>query len=165
MLRLRAIAHEIRSPHETRDLWQSPRAVTALYATFNGDLRGTLAALDEAAHGVLGYGKRPDASLTLADMQLFLRHRYEADARARLTESQTVALKSLVDRMGDKRFSVKDAATVWGNERSRCARVLTELQKAGYVLLLEQRASRDERGRPAALYELGGAARLAFSRS
>lgn len=142
----------------------SPRAVTALYAMFNGDLRGTLAALDEAAHGVLGYGRRPDATLTLADMQVFLRHRYEADARARLTASQAEVLQTLVARMGGKRFSIKEAAAALGNERSRTARNISELQRAGYVLLLDQRASGEERGRPAALYELGGAARLAFSK-
>lgn len=141
----------------------SPRAVTALYSIFNGDLRGTLAALDEAAHGVLGYGKTPDATLTLADMQAFLRHRYEADARARLTVRQAEALQILVSRMGGKRFSVKDVAAALGIERSRAARQLAELHRAGYVSLHEQRASRDERGRPATLHELGGAARLAFS--
>lgn len=140
----------------------SPRAVTALYSMFNGDLRGTLAALDEAAHAVLGYGKSPDATLTLADMQVFLRHRYEADARARLTASQADALQNLVTRAGGKRFSIKDVAGSLGIERSRAARLLAQLQGAGYVLLLEQKASRDERGRPAALYELSGAARLAF---
>lgn len=159
--RYNALALDPRKP-----VWPpvSPRAVTALYAIFNGDLRGTLAALDEAAHGVLGYSKSPDATLTLADMQTFLRHRYEADARARLTGSQAEALQTLVERMGGKRFSIKDVAAVLGIERSRAARVLAELQRAGYVLMLEKRAARDERGRPAALYELGGAARLAFSK-
>lgn len=142
----------------------SARAVTALYAMFNGDLRGTLAALDEAAHGVLGYGKSSDATLTLADMQVFLRHRYEADARARLTGPQADSLQDLVTRAGGKRFSIKDAAGILRIERSRASRLIAELQRTGYVSLLEQRVFRDERGRPAALYELGGAARLAFSK-
>jgi len=73
----------------------TPRAVQSLYTLFHGDLRGTLAALDEGAHGLLGYGKKPDASLTLADLQAFLQHRYEADALARLTATQAKALAFL----------------------------------------------------------------------
>lgn len=141
----------------------SPRATTALYATFNGDLRGTLAALDEAAHGLLGYAKHPDSPLSLGDVQPFLRHRYEVDVRARLTEPQAEALRALVLRFARTSFSVKEAAAAWKNERSRASRVLAELQKAGYAILLEKRASRDERGRPAALYELAGPALLAFA--
>ncbi len=141
------------------------RAVQALYALFQGDLRGTLAALDEAAHGLLGYGERSDAPLTLADVQPFLRRRYEADARARLTTVQADALAALVRRAKGKAFSVKDAAATWANERSRAARILAELQRSGYILSLEQRAPGEERGRPAALYTLGGAALLAFAES
>ncbi len=141
----------------------SSRAITALYTTFNGDLRGTLAALDEAAHGLLGYGKHPDSPLSLGDVQPFLRHRYAADVRARLTEAQAEALRKLVLRFARKAFSVKDAAGAWNNERSRASRTLAELQRAGYAILLEKRASRDERGRPAALYELAGPAMLAFA--
>jgi DNA-binding MarR family transcriptional regulator len=150
-------------PHKPARAPVATRAVQALYALFHGDLRGTLAALDEAAHGLLGYGKRPDAALVLTDIQPFLRRRYEGDARARLTGAQADALEALARRMKGKSFSVKDAAEIWGNERSRAARVLMELQKAGYILLLEERATGDERGRPAALYTLTGATLLAFS--
>ncbi len=139
------------------------RAAQALYALFHGDLRGTLAALDEAAHGLLGYGERPDSPLTLADVQPFLRRRYEADARARLTPIQADALAALTHRARGKAFSVKDAAATWTNERSRAARILTELQRTGYVFPLEQRSPGDERGRPATLYTLSGAALLAFA--
>jgi len=140
----------------------APKAVHALYALFHGDLRGTLAALDEAAHGLLGYGKRPDASLTLKDIQPFLHHRYEADARARLTRTQIDALALLARRAKPAGFSVKDAAAIWKNERSRAARIIAELQKAGYVIPLE-RISSEERGRPATAYALSGSALLAFT--
>jgi hypothetical protein len=74
---------------------------------FQGDLRGTLAALDEAAHALLGYGKKPDASLSLGDIQPFLRHRYEADARARLTGTQAKALETLAHRVKDGSFLIR----------------------------------------------------------
>ncbi len=45
----------------------------------------------------------------------------------------------------------------------RAARILTELQRAGCVLPLEKRSPADERGRPASLYALSGAALLAFA--
>jgi hypothetical protein len=139
----------------------SPRAVQSLYTLFHGDLRGTLAALDEAAHGLLGYGKKPDASLTLPEIQPLLQHRYETDARARLTGTQLKALAALAQRVKNGSFLIKDAASVWKNERSRAARLVAELQKAGYVLPLE-RVAAEERGRPAISYALGGSARLAF---
>jgi hypothetical protein len=90
-----------------------PNAVQTLYRLFQGDLRGTLAALDEAAHGLLGYGKKPDASLTLGDIQPFLRHRYEADARARLTGTQVKALETLAHRVKAGSFLIKDAVSIW----------------------------------------------------
>ena len=127
----------------------------------SGDLRGTLAALDEAAHGLLGYGKRPDASLSLADVQPFLRRRYEADVRARLTQSQADELERLVRKVGLEPFIVKDAVAAWQKERSRAARILAELQKAGYIAPIE-RATSEERGRPATVYSTSGAALLAF---
>jgi hypothetical protein len=137
-----------------------PRAVQALYTLFHGDLRGTLAALDEAAHGLVGYGKKPDAPLTLADIQPFLRHRYEADARARLTGNQFKALEKLAQAVQGA-ITVREAASFWKNERSRASRVMAELQKAGYVLTLE-RVAGEERGRPATAYALSGSAKLAF---
>ena len=147
-------------------------------------MRGTLAALDEAAHGQLGYGKRPDAALSLADMQPFLRRRYEADVRARLTRSQADDLEKIVQQVRTETFSVKDAAAAWKKERSRAARSLAELCKTGYgslhtgfyqglqanpafapylsIISIEQRAATEERGRPAAFYTVSGAALLAF---
>jgi hypothetical protein len=136
-----------------------PKAVQALYTLFHGDLRGTLAALDEAAHGLLGYGQHPDAPLTLADIQPLLHRRYEADASA----AQAHALEILARKVKAKEFVVKDAAGMWKNERSRAARMLAELQRAGYVMTVEQRASSEERGRPATLYRLSGSALLAFA--
>ena len=138
------------------------RAVQSLYTLFQGDLRGTLAALDEAAHGLLGYSKRPDASLSLADMQPFLRRRYEADVRARLTPSQADDLEKIVRKVGMEPFSVKDALTAWKKERSRAARILAELHKTGYVASVEHPVTAEERGRPAAFYTISGAALLAF---
>jgi hypothetical protein len=138
------------------------RAVQALYALFQGDLRGTLAALDEAAHGLLGYGKWPDAPLTLADMHPFLRRRYDADIRARLTPVQAAELEKIVRKVGLEPFGVHDAASAWKKERSWVARLLAELNKSGYVMPIDQHATTEERGRPAASYTVSGAALLAF---
>ena len=157
--RYRALALDASKPIRAPVL---PSAVQALYRLFQGDLRGTLAALDEAAHGLLGYGKKPDASLTLGDIQPFLRHRYEADARARLTATQVRALETLAHRVKAGSFLIKDTVSIWKNERSRAARLVAELQRAGYILPLA-RVTGEERGRPATAYALGGSARLAFS--
>jgi hypothetical protein len=156
--RYRALALDDSKPTRAPIL---PRAVQSLYSLFHGDLRGTLAALDEAAHGLLGYGKKPDASLTLPDIQSFLQHRYATDAQARLTTAQLSALKNLAQRARDGSFVTRDAASIWKNERSRAARLVTELQKAGYLLPVE-RIVTTERGRPAIAYTLSGSARLAF---
>jgi hypothetical protein len=157
--RYRALAMDTSKPARAPVL---PRAVQTLYTLFHGDLRGTLAALDEASHGLLGYGKKPDAPLTLGDIQPFLRHRYEADARARLTATQVNALEKLVQRVQSGHFLIKDAVSIWKNERSRAARLVAELRSAGYVLPLERIAG-EERGRPATAYALSGSALLAFS--
>jgi hypothetical protein len=157
--RYRALAADVDKPTRAPI---SPKAVQSLYALFHGDLRGTLAALDEAAHGLLGYGKRPDSALSLSDIQPFLRRRYEADAVARLTGAQVGALEALVSRFKETSFTVKEAAARWKNDRSRAARMLADLHKAGYVFPLEKRSSLVDRGRPAAFFRVSGAALLAF---
>jgi DNA-binding MarR family transcriptional regulator len=90
-----------------------------------------------------------------------LRHRYEADARARLTGNQFKALHGVAQATRGT-FLVKEAASIWKNERSRAARLITELQRAGYVAPLE-RLTAEERGRYATVYGLTGSAVLAFS--
>ena len=95
-------------------------------------------------------------------MQPFLRRRYEADVRARLTPSQADDLEKIVRKVGMEPFSVKDALTAWKKERSRAARILAELHKTGYVASVEHPVTAEERGRPAAFYTISGAALLAF---
>lgn len=141
----------------------APTAVQALYSLFYGDMRAILAALDEAAHGLLGYGTRPSVALSLGDIQPFLRRRYEADASARLSAVQLSLLQVLARRLKARSFIVKDAAAIWENERSRAARLLAELLRAGYVFPLEQRLLPEDAGRPATLFRLSGAALLAFA--
>ena len=50
-------------------------------------------------------------------------------------------------------FLIKDAVSIWKNERSRAARLVAELRRAGYALPLERIAG-EERGRPASAYAL-----------
>lgn len=59
-------------------------------------------------------------------------------------------------------IGVSGAASVWKKERSWSARLLAELHKTGYVLPIDQHMTTEERGRPAMLYTVCGAALLAF---
>ena len=63
--------------------------------------------------------------------------------------------------VGLEPFIIKDVVAAWQNERSRAACILAELQKAGYIAPIE-RATSEERGRPATVYSTSGAALLAF---
>ncbi len=141
-----------------------PEAASALYELFDGDLRGSLAALDEATGELLGFGAGgSDAPLTLGDMMPFLARWYARRAEERLGKSPVVLLQKLARRHADKPFTLRAVRDeiMKGRNNAAARRFVEELLRFGYVKEHPERLQSG--GRPAAQYVIAGAAKLATS--
>lgn len=142
----------------------TPEAASALYELFDGDLRGSLAALGEATGELLGFGASgSDAPLTLEDMMPFLVHWYGRRAQERLGKGSVVLLQKLARRQADKPFTLRAVRDNIMKSRNNAAarRFLEELLRFGYVTEHPERLQSG--GRPATQYLIAGAAKLATS--
>lgn len=135
-------------------------AVDALYAVFNGNLRGTLHALDEAAKVLIGRGPDPTAAMDLERMRPVLHEIYRSKAHSELTNAQVLYLADIV---GDEGAEITQRALVdrWEVSQPYVHTLLGDLVRAGYVAEAAGAVARG-RGRPRQYYTLTGPARLAF---
>ncbi|MGB6488544.1 MAG: hypothetical protein WBE91_16825 [Steroidobacteraceae bacterium] len=141
-----------------------PEAAGALYRIFDGDLRGSLAALDEATGEMLGFGADgPDAPLTQEDMMPFLERWYSLRAEERLGKSSAALLPKLARSHAHKPFTLRALRDeiMKGRNNAAARRFLEELLRFGYIREHPERLQSG--GRPAAQYVLAGAAKLATS--
>lgn len=139
-------------------------AASALYDLFDGDLRGSLAALDEATGELLGFSAAgSDAPLTLGDMMPFLAGWYAQRAEERLGKDPVVQLQKLAHRHADRPFTLRAVRDEILKTRNNAAarRFLEELLRFGYITEHPERLQSG--GRPAAQYVIAGAAKLATS--
>ncbi|MBA2669435.1 MAG: ATP-binding protein [Gemmatimonadetes bacterium] len=133
----------------------------ALYGLFQGDLRGTLRALETAAMDLVGLGETPSAPMTASDMRSVLLSRYHAELE-QLSDSTREYLQ-LMSEAGDvgHGFTQQDLMSIWGIGQSAVSSFLSDLIRAGYVIPAE-RVPTGGPGRPRQLYRLGGPALLVF---
>lgn len=143
----------------------SSDAVMALYGLFRGDLRGAMAALDGAAHELLGYvGESPRAPLTIEDLRSVLPGIYAERVRSFLGTEGAEALRSTVAAMRKHRgdtFTRRELREWLGVGHATVSRFVGELVRNGFAA----EAGKERTGgskRPTARYRLTGAARLAF---
>jgi hypothetical protein len=139
-----------------------PGAVTALYRLFDGDLRGTFTALDEATGELLGIASGgPEAPLTLEDMAPFLVRWYSQRAVERLGQTTASTLQKLVRRYADNPFTLRSIRDEVLKTRNNAItrRFIEELLRYGYITEHPERLHSG--GRPATQYAVAGAARLA----
>lgn len=135
-------------------------AVTALYALFLGDLRGTLHALDEAAKVLIGRGEDPVAPMDLGRMRPVLHALYRRRLEMDLTPGQLEHLSRIAAR-GATTVTQAEVAEATGLNSTATSTLVSELQRRGY--LIETAASpTGRRGRPRQRYVLAGPGRLAF---
>ena len=141
-----------------------PEAASALYRLFDGDLRGALAALDEATGEMLGFGAAgSDAPLGMPDMMPFLERWYATRAEERLGKSAVALLRKLAHRHGTGPFTLRALRDeiMKGRNNAVARRFLEDLLRFGYVTEHPERLQSG--GRPAAQYVVAGAAKLATS--
>lgn len=119
-----------------------PRTAVELYETFQGDLRGVLRALDEAAHQLIGYGEaRAVEPMHEKEIREVLQPRYELEMESNLTEALAGHLRAL-GTFGSSEFSQAQAEEIWEVSRGRVSQILGDLQRYGYVQEAERRGRR-----------------------
>lgn len=134
----------------------APDAVATLYQLYEGDLRGTLRALDEGAQLLLGYGAAgATASLTYAELAGVLGQRYRHQLIAALDERRLAKLEALRGA-GPGPWTQAELMGVWGLSQSRVSRLARDFVARGYLVTLPRIAG--EPGR----YGLSGTSRLVF---
>ena len=139
-----------------------PEAIIVLYGLFDGDLRGTFTALDEATGELLGVGAGgPEAPLTLEDMAPFLVRWYSQKAVECLGQATASTLHKLVRRHADEPFTLRTARDEILRTRNNAIarRFLEDLLRYGYITEHPERLQSG--GRPAIQYTIASAAKLA----
>jgi len=126
-------------------------ATRELYDAFRGDLRGTLRALDAAAHELIGLTDPPGAPIEAPQLMAVLRPMLAAEAAAALSGTLLEYFHKL--RTLDGIFTQKDLMDRWKLSQGAVSQNLRELQRLGYV----QEERREGRQ---VLYRLTGPSRL-----
>lgn len=123
-----------------------------IYRLYRGDVRGTLRALDAAAHELVGYTDPPGSPIQRTQLMDVLVPMLRAEAEVSLSETLLDYLYGLRE-LGDVLFTQKDLMTLWDLAQPTVSINLKELQRLGYV---------EEYGREGRLvrYGLTGSARL-----
>jgi hypothetical protein len=83
-------------------------ALAALYAAFEGDLRGLLTALEHASESLIELGASGGAPMRLEDILAVLRARYLEGIEANLRESEANLLGEAAEHFGDRPFTQTD---------------------------------------------------------
>lgn len=119
-----------------------PRTAMEFYEIFQGDLRGVLRALDEAAHQLIGYGEaRAVEPMHEREIREVLQPRYELEMESNLTEALAGHLRAL-GTFGSSEFSQAEAEEIWEVSRGRVSQILGDLKRYGYVQEAERRGRR-----------------------
>lgn len=107
-------------------------ALARLYGLFAGDLRGTLRALDEAAHALVGYGAEAASPMTWEDMLPVLRERYEREMADQLTDTQAGYLRKLAGSL-EATVTQKTLMGIWSVSQATVSEIAGELVARGYL--------------------------------
>lgn len=141
----------------------TPEAVQAVYALFDGDLRGTLQALDEAVTPLLGYAEGgPQAPLS-AEMLAPVLKRIYGDQLARDLSSEGAArLDALVhaSAFDPDGTTIRELEALWATSYTTANETVKRLVEQGY--LQATTPTRPATGRPAMRYGATGTTRLAL---
>lgn len=167
-------------PHEVRDLLQRryeylkinrsepvPPFVTAdslseLYRLFEGDLRSTLQALEEAAKRLAPLAEHPTDPMDERALRRVLKNVYQQMVRARLDETSARHVERVAASLGSASFTRADFAEAIERTDRQARTILSELQANEIVQSVGYEEAKG-RGRPAELFALTGTARLAFT--
>jgi DNA-binding transcriptional ArsR family regulator len=106
-------------------------AARAVYRIFRGDLRGTLRALDTAAHELIGLTDPPGSPIQMPELMAVLAPMLAAEAEASLSDTLLDYLYAL--RQLDGAFTQKELIGLWDLSQGAVSQNVKELQRLGYV--------------------------------
>lgn len=135
----------------------STEATIEVYTLFQGDLRGTLRALQESAEALSGYGEpSPRTQLSFPDILAILQPRYAThlSALSQTMQDQIWAMAPLQDQA----FTQKDLEELWQVTRARVSQILGTLRERELVHVVHAPGAQFH-------YRLSGRARVILSTS
>lgn len=136
-------------------------SLTELYQLFQGDLRSTLQALEEAAKRLAPLTEHPTDPMDEQALRRVLRNVYQQMVRARLDETALRHAERLAASVGHDPFTRADLAQAIGRTDRQARSILADLQTNEIVQSVGQEEVEGP-GRPAELFALTGTALLAF---
>ena len=136
-------------------------AVGRLYRLFQGNLRGTLHGLDEAAKVLVGRGEDPMAPMDFQRMAPVLRAIYQAKLQSDLTQTQAEHLRRIAAHDVDASLTQAEAGRRLGLNATSTSTLFSDLQRKGYLVETSTLPT-GRRGRPRQQYVLTGPTRLAL---
>jgi len=137
-------------------------SLTDLYRLFQGDLRRTLQALEEAAKRLAPLGEHPTDPMDEQALRRVLRNVYQQMVRARLDETALRHVERLAATVGREPFTRADLAEAIKRTDRQSRTILSDLQANEIVQSVGQEDAEGP-GRPAELFALTGTALLAFA--
>lgn len=137
-------------------------SLTDLYRLFQGDLRSTLQALEEAAKRLAPLAEHPTDPMDEQALRRVLKNVYQQMVRARLDETALRHVERIAATVGSEPFTRADLAKAIDRTDRQSRAILSDLQVNGIVQSVGQEEAEGP-GRPAELFALTGTARLAFA--
>ncbi|HEV2147735.1 MAG TPA: winged helix-turn-helix domain-containing protein [Longimicrobiaceae bacterium] len=107
-------------------------AAADLYGIYRGDLRGTLRAMDAAAHELIGYTDPPGAPIQAEQLFSVLVPMLQAELDSTLSETLQDYFYALTP-VGRTEFTQKELAELWNVTQGTVSANLRELLRLGYV--------------------------------
>ena len=132
----------------------SPKAVTALYPLFRGDLRALFKVLEEGAMLLIGVATKPGVSIPLSELKPALQQRY-AVVIAGIDARRQKQLRAWA-KNPTAEHTQKSLVKLWGVSQPAVSGALVALEQDGFVVSLNRRPSEPTR------YVLSGVTRLVF---
>jgi hypothetical protein len=136
-------------------------SLTDLYRLFQGDLRSTLQALEEAAKRLAPLAEHPTDPMDEEALRRVLNNVYQQMVRARLDETALRHVKRLAATVGREPFTRADLAKAIQRTDRQSRAILSDLQVNEIVKSVGQEEAEGP-GRPSELFALTGTALLAF---
>ena len=137
-------------------------ALTTLYDVFEGNLRGTLHALNEAAKSLIGHGEAPTDPMTMETMRPVLQTIYAAKMDGALTSNEAAYVQVIARRGLDVPVTQAEATRLLKSNQKTTSETFASLRTKGYLAEGGTIRSGQGPGRPAQTYHLTGAARIAL---
>lgn len=138
-------------------------ALRNLYDLFEGNLRGTLHALNESAKSLVGHGDTPTAPMTMEAMLPVLHHVYAGKMAGALNATETAYLRAAAEQGFQSVVTQAELTKRLNATQKTTSDAVGGLRAKGFLSEAGTMRTTSGPGRPAQTYRLTGVARLALA--